>query len=69
LYPQSVVTNVFLPLLKERLRYTFITEWRGGIETSPIMPMFKNLKPTFESSQYLLTVSTITIEDHICVNV
>ena len=35
LYPQSVVTNVFVPLLKQRLKDTFITEWRRGIETSP----------------------------------
>ena len=26
LYPQSVVTNVFVPLLKQRLKDTFITE-------------------------------------------
>jgi len=49
LYPQSVVTNVFVPLLKQRLKDTFITECRRGIETSPTMLMFKNLKPTFEN--------------------
>ena len=35
LYPQSVVTNVCVPLLKQRLKDTFITEWIRGIETSP----------------------------------
>ena len=49
LYPQSVVTNVFVPLLKQRLKDTFITEWRRGIETSSTMLMFKNLKAHFRN--------------------
>jgi len=44
---------VFVPLLKQRLKDTFITDWRRGIETSPTMLMFKNLKLTFELSQFL----------------
>ena len=65
LYPQSVVTNVFVPLLIQRLKDTCITEWRRGIETSPTMLMFKNLKPTFEISQYLLTVSNVKLRQYI----
>ena len=45
LYLQSVVTNVFVPLLKQRLKDTFITEWSLGIETSTTMLMFKNRNP------------------------
>jgi len=65
LYLQSVVTNVFVSLLKQRLKDTFITEWSLGIETSPTMLMFKNRKPTFEISQYLLTVSNVKLRQYI----
>ena len=37
-----------IPLLKQRLKDTSITEWRRGTETSPTMLMFKNLKPTLK---------------------
>ena len=42
-----------------------ITEWSRGIETSTNMLMFKNLKPTFEMSQYLLTVSNVKLKQYI----
>jgi len=61
---QTEVTNVFVPLLKQRLKDTFITEWRRGIGTSPTMLMFKNLKP-FGISQYLLTVSNVKLRLYI----
>ena len=64
---QTVVTNVFVPLLKQRLKDTFITEWRRGIGTSPTMFMFKNLKP-FGISQYLLTVSNVKLRQYITKN-
>lgn len=54
LFPESVKTNVFVPVFHARLKDLFITEWSQGIGLSTSLTLYKELKQVFEISPYLL---------------
>ena len=53
LFPESVSINVLVPLLRCRLRDIYITNWRTGLEMSSSLNIFREIKITFERSDYI----------------
>ena len=52
-FPESVNSNQFIPLFKNRLRDQYITNWNISVTSSSSMMLYKELKPIFERSAYL----------------
>lgn len=52
-YPNSVDVKLFLPILKQRLIDSFITQSREGIRNSSSLSLYKELTITFEIAPYL----------------
>ena len=53
LFPESVIIESFIPLLKTRLRDQYVSEWRVNVDSSTSLILYKELKPVFERSLYL----------------
>jgi hypothetical protein len=53
LYPESVKINVFVPVLRCRLRDIYISNWRTGLQMSSSLNIFREIKDTFEQSNYI----------------
>jgi hypothetical protein len=53
LFPNSVNKNIFVPLLRERLRDIYISSWHENIKYFSSLTLFRDLKPTFKRSSYL----------------
>ena len=53
LYPESVNANVFVPLLRQRLRDMYICTWQESIKYYSSLSLFRQFKIIFERSSYL----------------
>lgn len=56
LFPESVCSKTFIPILRSRLRDQYIGIWRQSINATTSLYMYKELKPTFEISAYILSM-------------
>ena len=53
LYPESVNTNVCVPLLRQRLRDMYICTWQENVKYYSSLSLFRQFKLTFERFSYL----------------
>ena len=56
LYPTSVNIPVFLPVLRNRLRDVYITEWKQGMSACTSLSLYREIKVDFSISEYLLKI-------------
>ena len=62
LFPESVIIESFIPLLKTRLIDQYVSEWRVNVDSSTSLLFYKELKPVFERSVYLDVIDNKNIE-------
>ena len=43
MFPDSVIDNFFIPVLSQRLKDTYITNWREGMKTCLSLSLYRNL--------------------------
>lgn len=66
LFPESVIVNKFIPLLKCRLRDLYIAEWNQGVELSTSLTIYRELKKhQFTISNFLLIVKNANFRNAI----
>ena len=53
LFPASVNSSSFIPILRNRLRDLYINNWRNGMEQCSSLDVYKEIKITFEQSPYI----------------
>ena len=53
MYPDSAIANQFIPVLRHRIMDTYITNWREGMETCSLLPLYRNLKTDYRPAPYL----------------
>ena len=53
MYPDSAIANLFIPVLRHRIMDTYITNWREGMETCSLLPLYRNLKTDYRPAPYL----------------
>ena len=56
MYPDSVIASHFIPVLRQRLMDTYITNWREGMETCSSLSLYRNLKTDYRPAPYLYRV-------------
>ena len=56
MYPESVFSNNSIPVLRQRLVDTHISNWREGMETGSSLSLFRNLKTSYQPAPYLYKV-------------
>ena len=56
MYPDSVFSYNFIPVLSQRLMDTHISNWREGMETCSSLSLFKNIKTSYQPAPYLYKV-------------
>ena len=56
MYPYSVEINTFLSLFKQRIRDTYITEWKTSIESSTRLRLYREIKDEFILENYLINI-------------
>jgi hypothetical protein len=54
LYPNSVKINWFVPILRNRLRDIYISNWREGLESYSSLYIYREIKTCFNQSSYLM---------------
>ena len=59
LFPDSVNFKLFIPALRTRLKDTYITQWREGMELCSSLYLFTEFKTVFERSSYLHQLHTV----------
>ena len=59
IYPESVNSDLFLPIFLLRLKDMYISNWRSDLEASTSLLLFKELKINFEISDYLLCLRNV----------
>ena len=55
-YRDSVVSNLFIPVLRQRLMDAYITNWRAGMEACSSLSLYRNLKTEYKPAPYLYKV-------------
>ena len=53
LFPDSVNLKLFIPVLRTRLRDTYITQWKESMYLCSSLYLFREFKTVFERSAYL----------------
>lgn len=53
LYPESVNSNIFIPVLRNRLIDIYIGTWRNDINSRNSLVMYREIKHNFELSAYI----------------
>jgi len=53
IFPDSVNFKLFIPVLRTRLRYKYITQWKEGMELCSSLYLLREFKTVFERSAYL----------------
>lgn len=56
IYPNSVIHNVFIPVLRQRLMDTYNVSWREGMEACSSLSLFRNIKTSYQPAPYLYKV-------------
>ena len=51
-YRDSVVSNLFIPVLRQRLMDAYITNWRAGMEACSSLSLYRNLKTKYKPAPY-----------------
>jgi hypothetical protein len=54
LYPNSVKIKWFVPILRNRLRDIYISNWRAGLDSCSSLYIFREVKTCFDQSSYLI---------------
>ena len=55
-YRDSVVSNLFIPVLRQRLMDAYITNWGAGMEACSSLSLYRNLKTEYKPAPYLYKV-------------
>ena len=53
IYRDSIISNRFIPVLRQRLVDIYLSNWREGMEASSSLSLFRNLKDSYEPAPYL----------------
>ena len=64
MYPESVNTNVFLPVLLLRLQDMYISNWRRDMNLCSSLFLYKELKVNFTISEYLQRLNNWKLSSH-----
>ena len=56
IYRDSVISDRFIPVLRQRLMDMYLTNWREGMEVSSSLSLFRNLKYSYQPAPYLYKV-------------
>ena len=56
IYPNSVICDRFIPVLRQILMDTYIVNWREGVEACSSLSLYKNLKSSYQPAPYLYKV-------------
>ena len=62
LFPEPVVTTKFIPILKQRVRDQYVTEWSQKVSHSSSLQLYKEIKSTIEMSSYLDKLTILNTE-------
>ena len=53
MYPRSVNINMFLPILRVRMRDVYISQWRDGMLSCTSLMLYREIHPQFQRAAYL----------------
>ena len=57
MYPNSVIVESFIPVLKTRLVDNFLVEFRNGLNVCTSMVLYRELYQNFQLSPYLISLN------------
>ena len=63
MYPESVNVNMFIKLFRIRLIDIYIGSWNNGIESRSSLCLYKEIKPHFEISPYLIKINCYKVRN------